>query len=686
MSLLAIKSEKMKKMNKKKKMDKTGNHSIREFLVKMSTDNSSEARRISQSSENVQEKENDTSMKEEKGQRNNDRNPLQERTNDFSEEAQSNSNLQQSEEGQSHVFSFRHRYKKHAVSCDTSNTVFDALNSNPIFKNIMIKNKGREIVIRRSKGDVPRAAVKRDFPCCLIEKYELLDITFIKNGGNNPTEKKTVRRSFSKETGNIVTFNIKTTGGKKVKLLMRNRVLRRKVEDVCVYAFKDDKITNALQRDGRFINDIFKKRCGLFERKSETIFGMSQSVEHLDGKHFKIIVMKDNQQDSQNDSNTDVNSEVNAASSADLNKSADFQHDTINTEREKTQKQKSTNSSTEFVKKIPNSEETLEFLRAQFKDLLETLKQRKNLKNNSEVKKFFRAEYDKSVQSFLEVKKVKQLTGLSGSVCQIRVEGSAKGTGFLLFDRFILTNAHVIGEFDPFSRKLSKTFTAVFGYEDLEAKETKSVSIKQDVAAYYHGKFSMDRHLDFALLELDDTDEVADCPRLLNCYIHGPPPNRGGICIVGHPDGGVKKMDPCFIIEKEHLQEAANEHVLKNIEFIQVITQQSLAEKWEMHDNQIIYNSCFFHGSSGSPVFDEDCYLIGMHTGGYVYKGENGKTRSILEYCYSMQPILESIGTQAKKNGRSDILKLLSENGCLNLNMDDNDVEMEDLQDKGDHQ
>uniref|UniRef100_A0A8C2JBI7 Protein FAM111A-like n=1 Tax=Cyprinus carpio TaxID=7962 RepID=A0A8C2JBI7_CYPCA len=465
------------------------------------------------------------------------------------------------------------------LACDTSKTVLDALNTNKIFRNIKKNNQNKEIVIQKSKGAVPRAAVKTDFPCCLIERHELLDISFIKNHGNVATKKETTRRlSFSNESKGFVIFYIKTKGGKKVKRLMKNNELRKKVEDVCVYAFKDDKLNAALRRDGRFINAIFKKQCVLY------------NLETADLKENKRSTMK--------------------STKPQIHK---------------------TNS----PKIIPKSEEIL--------------KQRENLKNKTEIKKFFRAEYDKSVQSFLEVKKVKQLMKLSDSVCQIRVEGSARGTGFL---RFILTNAHVVGEFDPFTRKLSKTFTAVFGYEDLEAKKTRCVPVKEHLAAYYHGNINTETYLDFALLELKDADEMADCPGLLSRYIHGPPPNRGGICIVGHPGEGVKKMDPCFIIGKENLQEAADKHISENVNFIHVMTQQSLAEKWEMHDNQIIYNTCFFHGSSGSPVFDEDCYLIGVHTGGYAYKGENCKTRSIMEYAYSMQPILDSIITQIAQRCR----------------------------------
>uniref|UniRef100_A0A8C2JC17 Si:ch1073-475a24.1 n=1 Tax=Cyprinus carpio TaxID=7962 RepID=A0A8C2JC17_CYPCA len=530
---------------------------------------------------------------------------------------------------ESHTFNFRYKFKTHTVACDTSMTVLDALNTNKIFRKIKKDNNEKEIVIQKSKGAVPRAAIKTDFPCCLIERHEVLDISFIKNHGNVATKKTTTGRlSISNESKSLVIFYIKTKGGKKITHLMKNNELRKKVEDVCVYAFKDDKLNAALRRDGRFINAIFKKQCVLYNLESETNYEMSKTVEHLDGKHFEIIVISDyNQPDSQDFALSDDGTEMNEASAADLKENADHNEHPINTEQEETQKRK-----------------ILAILRAQFKDLMETLK----------------AEYDKSVQSFSEVYKIKQLMRLSDSVCQIRVEGSARGTGFLLFGRFVLTNAHVVKPFLESPDKLSSTkkLEAAFDFERLDSK-VKLVPVKKQLAAYCYITDANKCRLDFALLELEAVDEITGRPELLRCYSPGPPPKSGEICIVGHPDCGIKKTDPCFIIETENLQESHNKHISENVSFLHVMTQKSIEDKWDLHENQINYNSCFFHGSSGSPVFDEHCCLIGVHTGGYVYPGEKGRTRSIVEYTYSMQPIIDMIRGQAKIKGLEEVVKTL---------------------------
>ncbi|KAL0194101.1 hypothetical protein M9458_012397, partial [Cirrhinus mrigala] len=431
---------------------------------------------------------------------------------------------------------------------------------------------------------------------------------------------------------------------------------------VCVYAFKGEKIKKALRRDGRFKNAIFQKHCVLSEFSENLNHEFSNPVDKLDGKTLHVVVASDeNQPDSQDDF-TLVKTEPNVAPDADEAETVGSSQNPTNTQQGKNQdeKTKSTNPSTKqyVAKTVVNSEEILGILRDQFPVLLKQLKQREKLKSKPEVQKFFRAEYDKSVQSFSEVYKIKQLMKLSGSVCQIREEKFAKGTGFLLFGRFVLTNAHVVKDFLESPDKLSSTkhLKAAFDFEHLDSK-VKLVPFKKQLAAYCYLTDADKSHLDFALLELDDVEKITGRPGLLSRYIGGSPPNRGGICIVGHPDGGIKKADPCFIIE--NLQEAADKHISENVKFIHVMTRKSFGDNWDIYKNQINYYSCFFHGSSGSPVFDEGCYLIGVHTGGYVYPGEKGKTRSIVEYAYSIQPILDMIRAQAKIKGLHEVVNTL---------------------------
>ncbi|KAL7838968.1 hypothetical protein SRHO_G00256260 [Serrasalmus rhombeus] len=66
-------------------------------------------------------------------------------------------------------------------------------------------------------------------------------------------------------------------------------------------------------------------------------------------------------------------------------------------------------------------------------------------------------------------------------------ESAPRGTGFLLFDRFVLTNGHVIEhKFDKETRKLYNTVTAKFGYEDQGVG--KELQVKDHIVAYCHGK------------------------------------------------------------------------------------------------------------------------------------------------------------------------------------------------------
>ncbi|XP_073808044.1 serine protease FAM111A [Danio rerio] len=538
------------------------------------------------------------------------------------------------------------------VECNTSMTVLAALEQKEIFQNNKsIRDTKKEMVIKRADG----AAVKTDFPCCLIKKDETLTIFFIKT----EKKKKETQAIPSLPRTDLVKFYIKTTGKEKLMYVIKSNELRNKVDYVCVCGLEEEQTETALKRDGRFNEKIFQKLCVLSLVSEctgkQSRYEMSYSVKRLRNKRFQIIAINDKRPDCQMKLNTIKTENV---SDVDYEK-YDLRKPTTSSEQGTIQERDTKSPgppTTGQVTQNPSGDfgglfytEIEEFLQTSFKNILKKLKQRKN----PQVQKFFQEDYDKGIQCFTEVNKVKQIMTLSDSVCLIEVDHSPTGTGFLAFDRFILTNAHVIKGFvDPTTRKLLRPLKAKFNYE-VVGSAAKVLSVKDDIVACDFELDDRRRFYDFALLELEATPD--NCPQLFKRYIHSPPPNRGGIYIVGHPGCGVKKMDPCLIIEPEKQLQSINKHISDNMSCPYVSLQC-----WPyLHQNRITYDTCMLHGSSGSPVFDDRCNLIGMHTGGFHYKEDN-TDRSVIEYAYSMQSIVEGI-VEHVRSRRRDILNLLSE-------------------------
>lgn len=558
-------------------------------------------------------------------------------------------------------------------------TVLDALIKRDTFNiNKNVKDSEKEMVIQRSDG----AAVKTDFPCCLVDKEEILEITFIKKEKKTSTEQQKTHEDFPlHRRTDLITFKIKTTGGKTVKHIMKNNELANTADYVCVYAFKEEEVETALKRDGRFVDKIFQKLCvlsqeykGEAEKSQGSMYEMSDLAEDLNQKTFQIIATADRRPETQMKL-TKTSSVPNLPSAADSEKNDLCQHPT-NTEQKTIQERKtrSAGPSTEgnatqntygnsFFTDIQNILQTV------LKDVLNQLQWQKNPK----LQELLQKEYDKGVdECFTVVNKVRRVIELSDSVCVIVIDGFARGTGFLLFDRFILTNAHVVEDFvNPHTHTLSGTLTAVFNHE-VVGSETINLQAKSDLIAYRYEKDEKLRCHDYALLELEAAPN--NCTELLTCYKHGPSPNSGGIYIVGHPDCGVKKMDLCFIIGIENQLQSINKHRSENVSCPYVSWQC-----WpNLYKNQITYNSCFFHGSSGSPVFDAHGNLIGMHSGGFHYK-EGERDRSVIEFSYSMKPIVEGIITQVKTKRRSDIIQLLKDEKFKHI-QENFDLEVEEME------
>lgn len=578
------------------------------------------------------------------------------------------------------MIQFRTGFKKYKVACKTSQRLLDALNANDAFRSSSEKHVNKEIIIQRTTGKVPGAAVKADFPCCLLENNEILDISFISNEGNTSTGQKTVKTS---PLNKYKTFYIRTRGKIKKKI-MSNNELALNVDYVCVYALKGETLKMALQHDGRFSDEIFNNYCELMDIFKDASYDLSLPVDCLCENQFEIYVRWPKQSTSATPQSSDYNeSKETPADPTTLELSEQPRNENQTQQNKKKRKtEKPTGSQTKGrVTEITWKDSTFppstkELLQNHCKSLLEIIK------DNPEVQQLFHVEFGKSMKNFSEVSLMKQLTKFSDAVCVIVVNKSALGTGFLLFDKFVLTNAHVVkdllAEEDSVPPKLAVTLEAAFNYEHVTAK-VKCLPFKKELAAYYYSKDGMFRSLDYALLELD-INETIKYPQLLSSYKNTPPPKNGGIFIVGHPNCESKKIDHCLIIETVNRPQAINEHLSEN-PFCPYLSMQCWSD---LYINYITYDSCFFHGASGSPVFDEKCFLVGVHTGGFDYKDRNNETRSVIEFCNSMQSIRKSIF----ETGRPDVIELLrefeNEKDKVNPAPGANNPVKEELQDKDD--
>lgn len=277
------------------------------------------------------------------------------------------------------------------------------------------------------------------------------------------------------------------------------------------------------------------------------------------------------------------------------------------------------------------------------------------------IQNVFREEYGKNAQTCSEVKTLKTLMERSNYVCHVRINGRPEGSGFLLFDKFVLTNGHVIKNVLNLSKwELVEKVTVHFSFESL-GEEESGAEVEEVVGFEYYSDGSGHGY-DWALLRLGADLRLPNC---LLTYFQFLPPS-GGICIIGHPDGGVKKIDPCLIIPTDNRNQVVERHreenpegVLVEIEgHIQYATPRFFEDVGKLvQQKKLAYESCFYFGSSGSPIFDEHCNVVAIHSGGYTYKNARGKEQSVIEYGYRLSDIIEHIIVQIVERGRFDVLK-----------------------------
>ncbi|XP_077962114.1 serine protease FAM111A isoform X2 [Gasterosteus aculeatus] len=513
--------------------------------------------------------------------------------------------------------------KLYKIQCDEPRTVMELIKSSESYQENSFTD-GR-IVVQLGEGGKEHALATH-FPCSCIRDEEM--ITLLSNDNKvEASRDQCDQKVHSKDKYSV--FYIDTVGGKdtKSKKLFINTVFKT-FKYLRVYGEKGITVEEALKRDGRFLDLGNFELCNIKDNMYTT---PKEKVDGLHEKKFKICLprgvhletpkIKKEAAGSQSETKKEA-----AGSQSKIKKEAAGSQSEINDKISAVLQQRGTSVTG------GNIEEISKRLREQYPDLKRLMESRfSGLGSYEEALELRREDFGKIEGAFSEVHRIMKMLELGKSVCKVIVEGKVVGTGFVLFDNFILTNAHLFIDC-IIKGKLREDVYFTFNYVEPEPHAKYQYFKLADRDICYNND-----DLDYAIVQIEPyatPDQLEVPPGLLKKF--GQKPANGHGCILGHPGGALKKMDPICIIEKENREQAVISSIGNHRDDRFVVHAIKNGLKKDPFADVVTYNTFMYHGASGSPVFDVCGRVFGLHTSGFHY-GFNNSKHSLIEFA---QPLL----------------------------------------------
>lgn len=527
----------------------------------------------------------------------------------------------------------KNKSMKHVLTHNESDSLYEALNTLEAVREELETRKDRELLVRGTEAI--EGYINLGMPLHCFPDNSHVVITFSQS---KLKEDRQVFGRHDKASTDCVKFWVHAIGKKQRRLVNRGE-LHKEGCKLCVYAFKGETIKDALCKDSRFLSFLESDTWKLIGNL-DSIFESTQPVDALEGKLFQVEVKKRMGPEAK----TPQNSELEKRNTCVLRKEIADQYPCLKNESEK--------------------------IRENFKKKIEK-------RTGQTLFKLHRTNFGKLTKNSTPVTLIKHLSQLSDSVGFLFYnnngnEGSA--TCFVFSGLYIFTCRHVINnivgngiEQSKWPDILAQSVRVTFCYERSDEREQNCFFIEpwfkiSGVA------------LDYAVLKLKKNGQQV--PAGLYDGI-SPIPLSGLIYIIGHPNGEKKSTDACTVIPQaerekkcqEHIQAREAEECRFSLPYIHMYTQRSF-QGIARNADVITYDTSFYFGASGSPVFNSYGSLVAMHTAGFAYEYQDGIS-SIIEFGSAMESILPDI----KKNN-----SVWYEEVCVNqLEVEMESVRIEDV-------
>ena len=264
--------------------------------------------------------------------------------------------------------------------------------------------------------------------------------------------------------------------------------------------------------------------------------------------------------------------------------------------------------------------------------------------DDQQILEIARDDLSKNAATKIPARLLETLSSYMKSVGQISC-GRIRGTCFLVTDKFVITNHHVVSMINAERTEVgnpSLPITVSFDYFYAQQRERVTVEVDEE-----HDPQCGNPNLDYKFLCLKENEGLKGRVPLGE-MVRSRPLQDGLVIILGHPEGNEMHEETCVVVASHSWREKLTQRHEKiqlsqrddGVSVSLHMTNDDLLRKYQ---DRLPYDTSLFYGSSGSPVFDVNGNIVAMHTQGYTLDVQGRKCCSLMEFGVQFSAICEDL-------------------------------------------